>query len=124
MFPEREVVDIRLISKCVDRARRENCRQSLALNWRQWSILNRFHSQTSACSIRPRRRLEAAGPPIQLRQVSERGQRPGTWPKLKEVGLWMQDTSIESGRATFPGMGAPDRGVVQACANLLTASLG
>jgi len=65
-----------------------------------------------------------AGPSIQLRQVSERGQRPGTWAELKEVGSWMQDTYIESGRATFPGMTAPDRGVAQACANLRTALLG
>jgi hypothetical protein len=35
----------------------------------------------------------------------------------------MQDTSIESGWATFPDMTAPDRGVAQACANLLTALL-
>jgi hypothetical protein len=36
----------------------------------------------------------------------------------------MQDTSIEKGGwATFPGMTAPDRGVAQACANLLTALL-
>jgi hypothetical protein len=42
---------------------------------------------------------------------------------LKEVGSWMQDTSIESGWATFPDMTAPDRGVAQACANLLTTLL-
>jgi len=43
---------------------------------------------------------------------------------LKEVGSWMQDTYIETGWATFPGMTAPDRGVAQACANLRTALLG
>jgi hypothetical protein len=44
--------------------------------------------------------------------------------RIEKVGSWMQDTYIESGWATFPGMTAPDRGVAQACANLLTASLG
>jgi hypothetical protein len=42
--------------------------------------------------------------------------------ELKKVSSWMQDTYIEKGGwATFPGMSAPDRGVAQACANLLTA---
>ncbi len=42
--------------------------------------------------------------------------------ELKKVSSWMQDTYIEKGGwATFPGMTGPDRGVAQACANLLTA---
>jgi hypothetical protein len=42
--------------------------------------------------------------------------------ELKKESSWMQDTYIEKGGwATFPGMTAPDRGVAQACANLLTA---
>ena len=42
--------------------------------------------------------------------------------ELKKESSWMQDTYIEKGGwATFPGMSAPDRGVAQACANLLTA---
>jgi hypothetical protein len=32
----------------------------------RWSILYRFYPQTSACSIRPRRQIKAAGPSIQL----------------------------------------------------------
>jgi len=44
--------------------------------------------------------------------------------ELKKVSSWMQDTYIEKGGwATFPGMTTPDRGVAQACANLLTALL-
>jgi hypothetical protein len=42
--------------------------------------------------------------------------------ELKKVSSWMQDTYIEKGGwATFPGATSPERGVAQACANLLTA---
>jgi hypothetical protein len=47
---------------------------------------------------------------------------PANMAELKKVSSWMQDGYIEKGGwATFPGMTAPDRGVAQACANLLTA---
>ena len=42
--------------------------------------------------------------------------------ELKKVSSWMQDSYIEKGGwATFPGMTSPERWVVQACADLLTA---
>ena len=42
--------------------------------------------------------------------------------ELKKVSSWMQDSYIEKGGwATFSGEAAPERGVAQACANLLTA---
>jgi hypothetical protein len=42
--------------------------------------------------------------------------------ELKKVSSWMQDSFIEKGGwATFPGTTSPDRGVAQACANLLAA---
>ena len=42
--------------------------------------------------------------------------------ELKKVSSWMQDSYIEKGGwATFPGMTSPERGVAEACANLLTA---
>jgi hypothetical protein len=42
--------------------------------------------------------------------------------ELKKVSSWMQDSYIEKGGwATFSGGTAPERGVAQACANLLTA---
>jgi hypothetical protein len=42
--------------------------------------------------------------------------------ELKKVNSWMQDSYIEKGGwASFPGMDSPERGVAQACANLLTA---
>jgi hypothetical protein len=42
--------------------------------------------------------------------------------ELKKVSSWMQDSYIEKGGwATFSGETAPERGVAQACANLLTA---
>jgi len=42
--------------------------------------------------------------------------------EFKKVNSWMQDSYIEKGGwATFPGLTSPERGVAQACANLLTA---
>jgi hypothetical protein len=42
--------------------------------------------------------------------------------ELKKVSSWMQDSYIEKGGwATFSGAASPERGVAQACANLLTA---
>jgi hypothetical protein len=42
--------------------------------------------------------------------------------ELKKVSSWMQDSYIENGGwATFPGMASPERGVAQACADLLTS---
>jgi hypothetical protein len=41
--------------------------------------------------------------------------------ELKKVSSWMQDSYIEKGGwATFSGGTTPERGVAQACANLLT----
>jgi hypothetical protein len=42
--------------------------------------------------------------------------------ELKKVSSWMQDSYIEKGGwATFADGTTPERGVAQACANLLTA---
>jgi hypothetical protein len=42
--------------------------------------------------------------------------------ELQKVSSWMQDSYIEKGGwATFSGMTSPERGVAQACADLLTA---
>jgi len=41
---------------------------------------------------------------------------------LKKANSWQQDTFIaDGGWATFPGQKAPEPGVAQACANLLTS---
>ncbi len=41
--------------------------------------------------------------------------------ELKKASSWMQDSYIEKGGwATFSGMTSPERGVAQACADLLT----
>jgi hypothetical protein len=43
--------------------------------------------------------------------------------ELKKVNSWQQDSFIEKGGwATFPGMTSPERGVAQACANMLAAA--
>jgi hypothetical protein len=53
-----------------------------------------------------------------FRQTAE---APANMAELKKVSSWMQDSYIEKGGwATFPGVSSPDRGVVQACATLLT----
>ena len=42
--------------------------------------------------------------------------------EFRKVISWQQDSFIQKGGwATFPGMTSPDRGIAQACANLLTA---
>jgi hypothetical protein len=42
--------------------------------------------------------------------------------ELQKVSSWMQDSYIEKGGwATFSGITSPERGVAQACADLLTA---
>jgi hypothetical protein len=43
--------------------------------------------------------------------------------ELKKVNSWQQDAFIEKGGwATFPGMTSPERGVAQACVNLLASA--
>jgi hypothetical protein len=43
--------------------------------------------------------------------------------EFKKVSSWMQDSYIQKGGwATFPGMGAPDLAIAQACAKLLTTT--
>jgi hypothetical protein len=61
--------------------------------------------------------------PICVDRFQRAAEAPANLVELKKVSSWQQDTFIEKGGwATFPGMTSPDRGVAQACANLLAAA--
>jgi hypothetical protein len=66
--------------------------------------------------------LVAVLAPMCADKFKQAADAPTNMAELKKVGSWMQDSYIEKGGwATFPGMASPERGVAQACANLLTA---
>ena len=61
--------------------------------------------------------------PICADRFRHAAEAPANLVELNKVNSWQQDTFIEKGGwATFPGMLSPERGVAQACANLLTAA--
>jgi hypothetical protein len=61
--------------------------------------------------------------PICVDRFQRAAEAPVNLVELKKVSSWQQDTFIEKGGwATFPGMTSPERGVAQACANLLAAA--
>jgi hypothetical protein len=61
--------------------------------------------------------------PICVDRFQRAAEAPANLVELKKVSTWQQDTFIEKGGwATFPGMTSPERGVAQACANLLAAA--
>jgi hypothetical protein len=61
--------------------------------------------------------------PICVDRFQRAAEAPANLVELKKVSSWQQDTFIEKGGwATFPGMNSPERGVAQACANLLAAA--
>jgi hypothetical protein len=61
--------------------------------------------------------------PICADRFQRAAEAPANLVELKKVSTWQQDSFIEKGGwATFPGMTSPERGVAQACANLLAAT--
>ena len=61
--------------------------------------------------------------PICADKFQRGAEAPANLAELKKVNSWQQDSFIEKGGwATFPGMASPERGVAQACANLLAAA--
>jgi hypothetical protein len=91
----------------------------VGFNWGGWTLEStaRQMAESSANTA-----LVAALAPLcadKFRQASDAGLN---MVELKKVNSWMQDSYIEKGGwATFPGKDSPERGVAQACANLLTA---
>jgi hypothetical protein len=92
----------------------------LGFNWGGWKLGStaKEMAQKSAQSAV----IEVLAP-ICVDRFQRAAEAPANFVELKKVSSWQQDTFIEKGGwATFPGMTSPDRGVAQACANLLAAA--
>ena len=92
----------------------------IGFNWGGWTLGStaKEMAQKSSSSA-----VVAALAPICVDKFQHAADAPANTVELKKVNSWQQDTFIEKGGwATFPGMILPERGVAQACANLLTAA--
>jgi hypothetical protein len=90
----------------------------IGFNWGGWTLGStaREMAQKSSSSA-----VVAALAPICVDKFQHAADAPANTVELKKVNSWQQDTFIEKGGwATLPGMISPERGVAQACANLLT----
>jgi len=92
----------------------------LGFNWGGWKLgstakeMAQKSAQTAVVEVLA---------PICVDRFQRAAEAPANFVELKKVSSWQQDTFIEKGGwATFPGMTSPDRGVAQACANLLAAA--
>jgi hypothetical protein len=92
----------------------------LGFNWGGWKLgstakeMAQKSAQTAVVEVLA---------PICVDRFQRAAEAPANYVELKKVSSWQQDTFIEKGGwATFPGMTSPDRGVAQACANLLAAA--
>src|SRR5215216_1489105 len=92
----------------------------LVFNWGGWKLgstakeMAQKSAQTAVIEVLA---------PICVDRFQRAAEAPANFVELKKVSSWQQDTFIEKGGwATFPGMTSPDRGVAQACANLLAAA--
>ncbi|MFL4968746.1 MAG: hypothetical protein ACJ8FU_13325 [Xanthobacteraceae bacterium] len=92
----------------------------LGFNWGGWKLgstakeMAQKSAQTAVIEVLA---------PICVDRFQRAAEAPANFVELKKVSSWQQDTFIEKGGwATFPGMTSPDRGVAQACANLLAAA--
>jgi len=92
----------------------------LGFNWGGWKLgstakeMAQKSAQTAVIEVLA---------PICVDRFQRAAEAPANYVELKKVSSWQQDTFIEKGGwATFPGMTSPDRGVAQACANLLAAA--
>jgi hypothetical protein len=92
----------------------------LGFNWGGWKLgstakeMAQKSAQTAVVEVLA---------PICVDRFQRAAEAPANFVELKKVSSWQQDTFIEKGGwATFPGMTSPDRGVAQACANLLATA--
>jgi len=92
----------------------------VGFNWGGWmlgSTANGMVKQSSQAA------LVQALAPICADRFRHAADASANLAALKKVNSWQQDTFIERGGwATFPGMTSPDRGVAQACADLLASA--
>jgi hypothetical protein len=91
----------------------------IGFNWGGWTLESTARQMADKSSNAA---LVAALAPICAEKFRSASDATLNMVEFKKVNSWMQDSYIEKGGwATFPGMTSPDRGVAQACANLLSA---
>jgi hypothetical protein len=89
----------------------------IGFNWGGWTL----GSTAKDMAVKSARAavVEALAP-ICADRFQRAAEAPANMAELKKTSSWQQDAYIEKGGwATFPGMSSPERGVAQACANLL-----
>jgi hypothetical protein len=90
----------------------------IGFNWGGWALEStaKQMAETSANNA-----LVAALAPMCADRFRQAKDVDLNMAELRKVSSWMQDSYIEKGGwATFPGGASPERGVAQACADLLT----
>jgi hypothetical protein len=93
----------------------------IGFNWGGWMLGSTAQDMAQKGS---RAAVVEALAPICADRFQRAAEAPANLVELKKVSSWQQDTFIEKGGwATFPGMTTPERGVAQACANLLATAV-
>ena len=91
----------------------------IGFNWGGWTLGSTARQMAEKSSDAA---LVAVLAPICAEKFRNASDATTNMVEFKKVNSWMQDSYIEKGGwATFPGVSSPDRGIAQACANLLTA---
>jgi hypothetical protein len=94
----------------------------VGFNWGGWMLGSTAKDMVTKGS---RAAVVEALAPICAERFQHATEAQANLAELKKTSAWHQDSYIEKGGwATFAGMSAPERGVAQACVNLLlTATL-
>jgi hypothetical protein len=91
----------------------------IGFNWGGWTLESTARQMAEKSAIAAR---VAALAPMCADKFQQAADAKLNMAELNKVNSWMQDSYIEKGGwATFPGTASPERGVAQACADLLTA---
>jgi hypothetical protein len=93
----------------------------IGFNWGGWTL-----GSTAADMVQKGSRAAVVEvlAPICADRFRTAAEAPTNLIELKKISSWQQDTFIEKGGwATFPGMSTPERGVAQACVNLLATAV-
>ena len=92
----------------------------IGFNWGGWTLGSTAREMVQKGAHAS---LVEALAPICVDKFQQAAEATANLVELKKVSTWQQDAFIEKGGwATFPGMTSPERGVAQACANLLAAA--
>jgi hypothetical protein len=93
----------------------------IGFNWGGWTLGSTAKDMMAKGS---RAAVVEALAPICADRFQRAAEAQANMAELKKTSSWQQDNYIEKGGwATFPGMSSPERGVAQACVNLLTTTL-